>query len=46
MTNIVFRQAQLNLLQAQLALNQAKYSAKTAELFLLQISGDLRQAQF
>ncbi|MFT4753960.1 MAG: outer membrane protein [Salibacteraceae bacterium] len=45
-TNIVFRQAQLNLLQAQLALNQAKYSAKTAELFLLQISGDLRQAQF
>ena len=45
-TNIVFRQAQLNLLLAQLSLNQAKYSAKTAELFLLQISGDLRQAQF
>lgn len=45
-TNIVFRQAQLNLLNAQLSLNQAKYSAKTAELFLLQISGDLKQAQF
>ncbi|MGB0391375.1 MAG: TolC family protein [Salibacteraceae bacterium] len=45
-TNIVFRQAQLNLLNAQLSLNQAKYSAKNAELFLLQISGDLRQAQF
>ena len=45
-TNIVFRQAQINLLGAQLSLNQAKYAAKTAELFLLQISGDLRQAQF
>ena len=45
-TNIVFRQAQINLLGAQLSLNQAKYLAKTAELFLLQISGDLRQAQF
>ena len=45
-TNIDFRQAQLNLLNAQLSLNQAKYSAKNAELFLLQISGDLRQAQF
>lgn len=45
-SNIVFRQAQVNLLNAQLALNQAKYTAKNAELFLLQISGDLRQAQF
>lgn len=45
-TNIVFRQAQLNLLNAQLSLNQAKYTAKTAELFLLQISGDLRKAEF
>ena len=32
-TNIVFRQAQINLLGAQLSLNQAKYLAKTAELF-------------
>lgn len=45
-TNIVFRQAQINLLNANLALNQAKYSAKIAELFLLQISGDLSQANF
>jgi len=45
-TSIVFRQAQLNLLQAKLSLNQAKYSAKIAELFLLQISGDLSQATF
>lgn len=45
-TSIVFRQAQLNLLNAHLALNQAKYSAKNAELFLLQISGDLNQANF
>ena len=45
-TNIVFRQAQLDLLNAQLELNQAKYFAKNAELFLLQISGDLKNAEF
>jgi len=45
-SSIDFRQAQLNLLIAQLSLNQAKYSAKIAELFLLQISGDLSQATF
>ncbi len=45
-TSIVFRQAQLNLLEAQLSLNQAKYSAKLAELILLQISGDLSKAKF
>jgi outer membrane protein TolC len=45
-TSIVFRQAQINLLGAQLALNQAKYSAKLAELVLLQISGDLKLAEF
>lgn len=45
-TNIEFRQAQLNLLKTQLVLNQAKYSAKLAELFLLQISGDLEKATF
>ena len=45
-TNIEFRQAQLNLLKTQLVLNQAKYSAKLAELFLLQISGDLEKAAF
>jgi outer membrane protein TolC len=45
-TNIEFRQAQLNLLKTQLVLNQAKYNAKLAELFLLQISGDLETAKF
>ena len=44
--NIEFRQAQNNLLRAQLSLNQAKYEAKKAELFLLQISGDLNTAVF
>ena len=45
-TSIEFRQAQLNLLNAQLNYNQAKYAAKTAELALLQISGDLMLAEF
>lgn len=45
-TSIEFRQAQLNLLNAQVNYNQAKYSAKTAELALLQISGDLMLAEF
>ena len=45
-TSIVFRQAQLNLLNAQLNYNRAKYSAKIAELALLQLSGDLLDATF
>lgn len=45
-TSIEFRQAQLNLLNAQLNFNQAKYAAKTAELALLQLAGDLMLAQF
>ena len=45
-TSIVFRQAQLNLLNAQLNYNQAKYSAKIAELALFQLSGDLLDATF
>ena len=45
-TSIEFRQAQLNLLNAQLNFNQAKYQAKTAELALLQLSGDLMAAEF
>ena len=45
-TSIEFRQAQNNLLRAQLDLNQAKYTAKLAELVLLQISGDLKLAKF
>mgnify|MGYP002713008485 CR=1 FL=1 len=45
-TSIEFRQAQLNLLNARLNFNQAKYSAKVAELALLQFSGDLMEAEF
>lgn len=45
-TSIEFRQAQLNLLNAQLNFNRAKYEAKTAELALLQLSGDLMVAEF
>jgi outer membrane protein len=45
-TSIVFRQAQLNLLNAQLNYNLAKYSAKIAELALFQLSGDLLDASF
>lgn len=45
-TSIEFRQAQLNLLNAQLNFNKAKYSAKTAELALLQLSGDMMLAEF
>ena len=40
-TSIEFRQAQLNLLNAELSRNQAKYEAKLAELTVLQISGEL-----
>lgn len=45
-TSIVFRQAQLNLVNASLNYNRAKYSAKVAELALLQLSGDLIQTEF
>lgn len=44
--NITFRQAQVNLLNAQLELNRAKYSAKNSELYLLQVSGNLEDAIF
>ena len=40
-TSIEFRQAQINLFNAQLNLNQAKYDAKNAELKLFQLSGEL-----
>lgn len=45
-TSIEFRTAQQNLLTASLSYNQAKYSAKNAELALLQLSGSLLQASF
>ena len=37
----VFRQAQVNLINAELSLNQAKYTAKNAELLLLSLAGIL-----
>jgi outer membrane protein TolC len=44
--SIDFRQAQLNLLNAKLNYNQAKYSAKNAELALKRLSGTLLKAVF
>lgn len=44
--SIEFRQAQINLLTAELSRSQAKYDAKLAELTLLQISGELLNVQF
>ncbi|WP_445954766.1 TolC family protein [Yeosuana sp.] len=44
--SIEFRQAQLNLLNAELSRNQAKYQAKLAELQMLQISGELLNVSF
>ncbi|REE81937.1 outer membrane protein TolC [Lutibacter oceani] len=45
-TTIEFRQAQINLLNAQSNLNIAKYDAKNAELVLLQLSGELLNTSF
>ncbi|TJY37044.1 TolC family protein [Pontimicrobium aquaticum] len=45
-TSIEFRQAQLNLLNAELSRNQAKYDAKLAELLVLQLSGELLNLEF
>ena len=45
-TSIEFRQAQINLLNAQTNLNKATYAAKTASLTLLQLSGKLLEQQF
>ncbi len=45
-TSIVFRQAQLNLLNAVLAKSQAKYNAKIAELQVLQVGGELLNVDF
>jgi outer membrane protein TolC len=44
-TSIVFRQAQQNLLLAELSRNQAKYDAKLAEVLVLQLSGELLNVQ-
>ncbi|VAW22941.1 hypothetical protein MNBD_BACTEROID04-1982, partial [hydrothermal vent metagenome] len=45
-TSIEFRQAQINLLNAQLNLNKAKYEAKNAELKLLQLTGELLNTEY
>lgn len=45
-TSIEFRQAQLNLLNAELSRNQAKYDAKLAELTVLQLGGELLNVEF
>lgn len=45
-SSIEFRQAQLNLLNAELSRNQAKYDAKLSELTLLQLSGELLNIEF
>jgi outer membrane protein TolC len=45
-TSIAFRQAQFNLLTSELSRNQAKYDAKLAEVFVLQLSGELLNIQF
>jgi outer membrane protein TolC len=45
-TSIEFRQAQLNLLNAEMSRNQAKYQTKLSEFYLLQLSGELLNVQF
>jgi len=45
-TSIEFRLAQINLLNTQTALNNAKYDAKLIELELLQLSGQLLNVAF
>ncbi|NAS31474.1 TolC family protein [Flavobacteriaceae bacterium R38] len=45
-TSIEFRQAQLNLLNSIVTRNQAKYTAKLAELEVLQVSGELLNTDF
>lgn len=45
-TSIEFRQAQINLLNAQTSLNLAKYEAKLAEMELLQLTGQLLNVEF
>jgi len=45
-TSIEFRLAQQNLLLAKSSLNQAKYDAKNAEIYLINLTGDLLNIQF
>jgi len=45
-SSISFRQAQINLINAQTNMNKAKYDAKLAELQLLQLTGQLLNVEF
>ena len=45
-TSVEFRQAQINLINAKTASNNAKFDAKLIELQLLQLSGDILNVQF
>lgn len=45
-TSIEFRQAQINLINAKTAFNNAKFDAKLIELQLLQLSGDIMNVKF
>mgnify|MGYP001033649376 CR=1 FL=1 len=45
-TSLEFRQAQINLINAKTALNNAKFDAKLIELQLLQLSGDILNVEF
>ena len=45
-TSLEFRQAQINYLNAILTKNQAKYTAKIAELAVLQVSGQILNTEF
>lgn len=46
LTSVEFRQAQLNLLNAQTRFNQAKYQAKVYELALFKLAGELMNMKF
>lgn len=46
LSSIAFRQAQLNLLNAELSKNQAKFLAKLAEFQLLQLSGEILNVEY
>ena len=45
-SSVEFRQAQINLINAKTALNNAKFDAKLIELQLLQLSGDILNVNF
>ena len=46
LNSVEFRQAQLNLLNAAISYNNAKFDAKVLELQLLQLSGDILNQEF